>query len=71
MSFDSRTLRRQFPLLAGQPALHYLDNAATAQPLHAAFGVEASARASLALYNGDEDIDALLAGLEAARRTLR
>lgn len=42
-----------------------------AQPLHAAFGVEASARASLALYNGDEDLDALLAGLEQARRTLR
>ena len=31
MSFDSRALRRQFPLLAGDARLHYLDNAATAQ----------------------------------------
>lgn len=42
-----------------------------AQPLHAAFGVEASARASLAAYNTDDDVDALLAGIEAARRVLR
>jgi cysteine desulfurase/selenocysteine lyase len=42
-----------------------------AQPLHAAFGVEASSRASLAPYNTDEDIDALLAGLAAARDILR
>jgi cysteine desulfurase/selenocysteine lyase len=42
-----------------------------AQPLHAAFGVEASARASLAAYNSDDDVDALLAGIEAARRVLR
>jgi len=42
-----------------------------AQPLHAAFGVEASVRASFALYNDDADIDALIAGLAAARRTLR
>lgn len=42
-----------------------------AQPLHAAFGLEASARASLALYNDDADIDALLAGLDRARSMLR
>lgn len=42
-----------------------------AQPLHAAFGVEASVRASFALYNDDADVDALIAGLDAARRTLR
>lgn len=42
-----------------------------AQPAHAAFGVEASVRASLAPYNGEADIDALLTGIEAARRVLR
>ena len=42
-----------------------------AQPLHAALGFEASARASLALYNDDADVDALLEGLEAARKILR
>lgn len=31
MDFDPRALRRQFPLLAGDPQLHYIDNAATAQ----------------------------------------
>ncbi len=42
-----------------------------AQPLHAALGFEASARASFALYNDDTDVDALLEGLAAARRILR
>ena len=35
-----------------------------AQPLVRSFGVEGAARASLAPYSQDEDIDALLAGLE-------
>lgn len=42
-----------------------------AQPLHDAFGVDSSVRASLALYNHDANIDCLLNGLEAARRILR
>ncbi|OFZ89900.1 MAG: hypothetical protein A2V78_05010 [Betaproteobacteria bacterium RBG_16_64_18] len=42
-----------------------------AQPLHAAFGLEASTRASFAPYNDDADVDALLEGLAAARRILR
>ncbi len=42
-----------------------------AQPLHTALGVEASTRASFAPYNDDADVDALLDGLEAARRILR
>jgi cysteine desulfurase/selenocysteine lyase len=39
-----------------------------AQLLHRRFGVEASARASVHLYNTREDIDALVAGLHAVRR---
>ena len=35
-----------------------------AQPLVRAFGVDGAARASLAPYSLDEDVDALLAGLE-------
>ena len=35
-----------------------------AQPLVRAFGVDGAARASLAPYSVDEDVDALLAGLE-------
>ncbi len=42
-----------------------------AQPLHAALGFEASARASFALHNDDADVDALLEGLDAARGILR
>lgn len=42
-----------------------------AQPLHAAFGLDASTRASFAPYNDDADVDALLEGLAAARRILR
>lgn len=41
-----------------------------AQPLMAAFGVEALSRASLAPYNDQADIDALLKGLDQARRIL-
>ncbi|MCS7268500.1 MAG: cysteine desulfurase [Geminicoccaceae bacterium] len=41
-----------------------------AQPLHEALGAEASVRASIALYNDDADIDALLAGLEEVVRRL-
>jgi len=37
------------------------------QPLMDRFGVPATARASLAIYNTDEDVDAL----EAALRTVR
>jgi cysteine desulfurase / selenocysteine lyase len=42
-----------------------------AEPLHHRLGVAASARASLALYNDDADLDALVAGLERVRRVLR
>lgn len=42
-----------------------------AQPLHHRLGVEASARASLALYNDDADVDALIASLAQVRRVLR
>jgi len=42
-----------------------------AQLLHAAFGLEASVRASFAPYNDDADVDALLEGLATARRILR
>jgi cysteine desulfurase/selenocysteine lyase len=38
-----------------------------AQPLMERFGVPATARASFALYNTREDVDALLAGLERVR----
>lgn len=41
-----------------------------AQPLLAALGVEACTRASIALYNDEADIRALLDGLAEARRTL-
>lgn len=39
-----------------------------AQPLMRAFGVEGGARASIAPYSIDADIDALLEGLEGVRR---
>jgi cysteine desulfurase/selenocysteine lyase len=39
-----------------------------AQPLHRRFGIAASARASLHLYNTTEDIDALVDGLHVVRR---
>ena len=42
-----------------------------AQPLMEAFGLVATARASLAPYNDDADVDALLAGLEEALALLR
>ena len=41
-----------------------------AEPLHHRLGVSASARASLALYNDDADIDALITSLARARRVL-
>jgi len=41
-----------------------------AQPLLAALGVDACTRASIALYNDEADIDALLVGLADAARTL-
>jgi cysteine desulfurase/selenocysteine lyase len=39
-----------------------------AEPLHRRFGISASARASLHLYNTAEDIDALVEGLGTVRR---
>jgi cysteine desulfurase/selenocysteine lyase len=39
-----------------------------AQPLHRRFGLAASARASVHLYNTPDDIDALVAGLHTVRR---
>lgn len=42
-----------------------------AQPLLAALGADSCVRASLALYNDDADVDALLAGLHAAIKVLR
>ncbi len=42
-----------------------------AQPLMDRFGLAGTARASLALYNDDADIDALLVGLDDAARRLR
>jgi cysteine desulfurase/selenocysteine lyase len=42
-----------------------------AEPLHQRFGVPASARASLALYNDDADLDALIASLARVRQVLR
>lgn len=39
-----------------------------AQPLMEHLGVSATARASFGLYNDDSDIDALMAGIERARR---
>ncbi len=41
-----------------------------AQPLMDHFGIEASVRASLAPYNDEADVDALLEGLETVRRIL-
>jgi cysteine desulfurase/selenocysteine lyase len=41
-----------------------------AEPLHRRLGCVASARASLAYYNGDDDIDALAAALERAHEVL-
>lgn len=42
-----------------------------AEPLHHRLGTDASARASLALYNDDADIDALIAALARVREVLR
>ena len=42
-----------------------------AQPLMDAFDLTATARASLAPYNDAADVDALIAGLDAAIRRLR
>lgn len=42
-----------------------------AQPLMDRFGLAGATRASLAFYNATEDVDALLAGLDEAARTLR
>jgi len=39
-----------------------------AQPLMAALGVEATARASFGVYNGPADIDALVRGVERVRK---
>ena len=42
-----------------------------AEPLHRRLGVDASSRASLALYNDDSDVDALIAALARVREILR
>jgi cysteine desulfurase/selenocysteine lyase len=42
-----------------------------AQPLMERFGISGATRASLAPYNDDADVDALLAGLDAALNVLR
>jgi len=42
-----------------------------AQPLHDKLGVPATCRASIAIYNTKEDIDALCASLERARKVFR
>jgi cysteine desulfurase/selenocysteine lyase len=42
-----------------------------AQPLMDRFGLAGTTRTSLALYNDDADIDALLSGLDEAARRLR
>jgi cysteine desulfurase/selenocysteine lyase len=39
-----------------------------AQPLMAALGVEATARASFGVYNGQEDVEALVRGIERVTR---
>ena len=39
-----------------------------AQPLMAALGVDATARASFGVYNGPADVDALVAGIERVKR---
>jgi cysteine desulfurase/selenocysteine lyase len=42
-----------------------------AEPLHRRLGAEASARASLALYSDDADVDALIAALARVREVFR
>jgi len=42
-----------------------------AEPLHARFGLPASARASFFIYNGTDDVDALVAGLQGVVKLLR
>ena len=42
-----------------------------AQPLMDRFGLAGTTRASLALYNDDADVDALLSGLDEAARRLK
>lgn len=39
-----------------------------AQPLHDAFGIPASARASLGIYNTQEDVDCLIQGIQEAQK---
>ena len=39
-----------------------------AQPLMEALGVDATARASFGVYNGPQDVEALVAGLERVRK---
>ena len=39
-----------------------------AQPLMAALGVDATARASFGVYNGRQDIEALVRGIERVTR---
>lgn len=41
-----------------------------AMPLHTRFGLPATTRASLSIYNEKADIDALIAGLEKVKKTL-
>jgi cysteine desulfurase / selenocysteine lyase len=41
-----------------------------AEPLHRRLGVDASVRASLALYSGDDDVDQLGAALGGVREVL-
>jgi len=41
-----------------------------AQPLHRRFGLDASARASLGVYSGDDDVEALAAALATVRDVL-
>ena len=43
------------------------DVSSRAQPLLQRFGVTSTCRASLALYSGKDDIDALVEGIEKAR----
>ena len=42
-----------------------------AEPLHARFGLPASARASFFIYNGTDDVDALVTGLQGVVKLLR
>ena len=41
------------------------------QPLHMKLGVSATARASLYIYNGPSDVDALIDGIAAAKHVLK